>query len=402
MCERGETSRVGSRNGDDVVRNPTAEPPHWSGFHPDWVGWRWVRKAVLLFFLTLSGFGVLTSLSLTGSGSGELTWLGVLAALYLLIVWIRTPTWVSLSFTAVFIAMEFSMPDKYYGAAWFLTYAVCVDSNSRRPLWAGLGIFGGVLLTELVLGDEQADRIAAMGYLIALLLLGQFIRAVFAGSRAELVNASLRHDLERASLTQAVHDSGGTGLTHILMVAREMKREVTSPQDFRDGLDLLIEIATTGATELRRAINPERSQRSSISELEKEWFNSIKILHAAGFDVADSPPVIFPELDAQLEDDTIRLIREATANICFHASHKSRVVVLANADAQRLSFSWLNDIGSTHSFGDGGMGLSGIRNRTQALKGHMDADANDGIFSLRISVPVTHGPPDTNRATSKL
>lgn len=361
------------------------------GFDADWQGWSWVRRGVLLLFLVFSGLGVVGTVGRGEATTQEMVWLALLAVAYAAVVWLRRPLWISLAFIGLFVAMELSMPDKYYGTGWFLAFAVCVDINSRRPWWAGAVVFVTLLATELSMGGPVGGGLAAAAYLGMLSLLGQFIRLSFAGSRAQRRNAALERRLERSEMVQAVHDTAGSRLTQVLMMGQELQRNPLYPSELRPSLQALIEVARTAVTELRGVINPTRVEPNP-GRLEKEWFRSVRILRAAGFDVAEASPIDLPSLPPAVEDALEMGVREIVANICAHAGRGSRVVALATVAPDRMVLTWLNDVDPGHQIRTDGMGLRGLRTTLAGVEGEFTAGCDAGVFTQKIDIPLPPTP----------
>jgi hypothetical protein len=108
----------------------------------DWAVWRWSRSVLL----TLAA--VLTTASLRVFSlhdellPGEVFWVGAMVVLVLGLAWLPRPVWWTSAFAATFVAFEVVTPADHYGPAWLVAYAVCVDLNSRRPVWLGVAFVG--------------------------------------------------------------------------------------------------------------------------------------------------------------------------------------------------------------------------------------------------------------------
>lgn len=358
-------------------------------FRPESPVWRWVR------FALLAAAGAMGCLALWGTARrGELlpdvtVWFVALLVVFAVNAWMRRPTITPLIFTALFVGMQMGVPTHDYGAEWFLAFAMCIDANSRKPARLGPGVLFALVVIELFRGQEAMEQFSIILYLVILTLLGQFIRLTFQSSRAQRAAAELRVALERSALNQAVHDTAGARLAQVLMMAAQLRRETTAQDALRSELDAIIEVASAGAVELREVINPTEAAAIASGQLGQEWNRSIRTLRTAGFDVADAPAVSIPTLPMVVEAEGIRVIREVTANICRHAREGGRVVGVIGVDSTSMTLSWFNDVDESRRPGDSsGLGLAGIREAVQQLGGECAVGASEGVFSIRVRIPI--------------
>ncbi|NLE97453.1 MAG: hypothetical protein GX596_05625 [Propionibacterium sp.] len=362
-------------------------------FRPDWPGWVWVRRALLLLMVAFMGWAGWGTYLQGEQFAGEPVWLAGLAALVVVVAWSRRPAIWSLLFVAVFATVPLISSVPYYGAAWFGAYAVCVDANSRRPTWAAVTVTCTLLLVEVFLNDASAsDVVSSTVHLATLTLLGQFIRLAFAGSRMAALARDLESTLQRTRLHEAIHDSAGARLSQALVVARSLYRRPDLPDGVREDLRTMIEITSAGATELRAVINPspDECSPSHPNSVQQAWLAAVQTLRSAGFDVADSAGTL-PDLPPPLARETERVIREATANICTHASPQSRVAMAITTRVDSVELTWLNERPLNtpeHVPDQRGLGLTGMHQRVQALGGHVSITAEDDQFGLRVTLPI--------------
>lgn len=364
---------------------------------PDWAGWVWIRRGALsmmALFVVWSGWG-----SQMGGHtfSGEWIWLSAIVVLLVVEAWLPAPSISALAVVAVFMLMLIPLDEPYYGAGWFGVYAVCVDANSRRPIWAGVTVAGLVLLTS-VLNDPTA-AVASTVYVALLAVVGQGLRLAFEGSRAQIQNAELRLHLERAELRQAVHDSGAARLSQLALLARELQTRQDLTDEVLAEVSIIVDVATIGAAELRHALNAgttgiQTDQPVSTDQtLVSEWARSQSVLRSLGLELVEVPMGGVPPLPPKVERELVRAVREVTANICTYASRRGRVVALVSVQDDSISLSWLNDIARAGeldlSLRKEGSGLRALESRIEALGGVFESDAQDGVFQLRIAVPIT-------------
>lgn len=370
-----------------------------TGLRPDSPAWLWARRALLSCALLLLVWAGVRGQARGDLVPGEPAWLAVLGALLLAVAWLPRPSLWALVFVAAFTVLKITTVD-YNGAAWFAVYAVCIDVNSRRP--ARLGLLASGVLAAAQLWPTSADSAGSTAggvlYLVALTLLGQFIRIAFAGARAEREKAVLEVQLERSNLARAVHDTGAARLTQVLMVARHLNQDASLDPRARAQVQMIVDCAQAGSDELRAVINPagDIARRSNAGEtLDAEWERSVAMLQSAGFDVAATSPPIGP-VTPLIEQEAVRAILEASANICRHARHPGRVAATITLSEEGLTMKWLNDSPQTAPNDTLGMGLAGMRDRIHDLGGAVDATSPDDGFCLIVHLPAT---PTTTRAS---
>ncbi|MFT3889606.1 MAG: hypothetical protein QM713_15795 [Arachnia sp.] len=358
---------------------------------PDWRGWPWVRRALFLIPLGLAGvfFGILIV------DHADVEPLHVVQ--FALVCWLavsRRPRVVVAIFLAVFLLNLVVFPTHLGyidGPAWILALAVVLDANSRSPLWFGLATtlfvaMGRVpdVLTGL---REQNETLLIALALMGATLIGQLIRGAFAAGRAAEAAAEARRVVERLELRHAVHDSGSARLAQLMLLTRALRDRPELPTELRGDVDLMVDVATAGAQELRAVMQPRADEPAALV---KEWRRSVEVLGSAGFEVVEASPSL-PPLGDDVEREAVRVVREATSNICKHAAPRGRVVAASAFGGETLTLTWLSERAGAPGEGSG-LGLAGMAERIKRLGGTVQTGLADDSFRLCVTLPTaTHG-----------
>lgn len=361
-------------------------------------GWPGMRRALLSTALLLMMWAWWRTQLRGELFQGEAVWLGAMCIpLVAVIIWNPSIRW-SGSFLVVFLALLASSPGNYAGPAWFAAYAVCIDSNSRRPIWWGAAFTGAVIGVSLWKFDI-GEGIASSTYLVILSILGQFVRVVIESARAREEAADLRRRLEVAALSEAVHDAGSARLAQVLLVARGMEQQSDFPKRLVPELRTLIEVASAGTDELRHVISGGiRNAPVETGDLVSEWDRSARTLRSAGFEVAASSAVDLPDLQGTASLELLRAMREATTNICVHGAQNGRVLQMLKVVEGNLVLTWTNDVvPGVEAIHGSGIGIAGLRARMEGLGGNVEAALGDNYFTLSVVLPMHPAPASSDR-----
>ena len=356
---------------------------------PGWRGWPWVRRA--LFLLPLAGVAWILWVSIVESHI-DVSRLVVLSALMCWLAFGRRPWLATAVFLAAFVVGFIALPGDGLGwadgPAWILATIVVLDANSRSPAWPGLVATAAAALArvpQIFGGDiwDIGDTKMVMLALVGATLIGQLIRGAFAAGRASEDAAEARRLVERLELRHAVHDSGSARLAQLMMLTRALRERPELPSELRADVDLMVDVATAGAQELRSAMQPRADEPAALA---REWRRSLEVLGSAGFEVVDAAPSL-PGLDSAVEREAVRVVREATSNICKHGASGGRVVAASSLGAGTMTLSWLSDHDGRNAEPGGGLGLAGMAERAKRLGGSVQAALEDGCFRLRVTLP---------------
>lgn len=272
--------------------------------------------------------------------------------------------------------------------------------------WFTIGLVSPVLLAVVVGGivdggGSVRDRIAAallpVGWFVAAAVSGEVIRQyrAYLAQARELAEqavrsreevAARRAGQERLRIARELHDS----LTHAISVIKlqagvavhlAKKRGEEVPEALS-----AIQLASQDANrELRATLRVLRDEEP-VAGIDRLG-DLVERSRAAGLEVAVECDGELAGLPAVTGHAVYRVVQEALTNVVKHASGaRARVRLAVRAD--RIEVSVVND---GRPVGDvvEGMGLTGMRERVEALGGRLRVGAGDeGGFGVRAELPV--------------
>ena len=189
---------------------------------------------------------------------------------------------------------------------------------------------------------------------------------------------------ERERIARDLHDVLGHTLSVIVLKAELAGRLIQlDPQRAASEIGEVERTARTALAEVREAIGGYRA-RGLVAEIEA----ARRTLDAAGVTLlCDTMPASNTGLRANEETVLALALREAVTNIVRHARATTCTLRFHIEDSQhRLS---IEDNGEHHEAREGN-GLRGMRERVEALGGHVSLDRNSGT-RLLIELPLHTG-----------
>jgi len=258
------------------------------------------------------------------------------------------------------------------------------------------GMLRAVLLLEnrLMRGaftTERLDAVKLIAGQLAVSLDNAQLYAELAASRARVVAAS---DQTRRQIERDLHDGAQQRLVSLALELRIAQAEVsTGPGELRMRLDRAIEQARGALEELRdlsRGIHPAILTEDGLGSALREVTGRSPI-----------PVQLHLGVDERLRDpieiSAYYIVAEALTNAAKH-SRASAVTVSVERDrangALRLKIA---DNGGGGAEFTGGTGLLGIKDRVEALGGHIDLHSPPGAGTdLRVTLPLTHANGNTS------
>jgi two-component system sensor histidine kinase DesK len=183
---------------------------------------------------------------------------------------------------------------------------------------------------------------------------------------------------ERERIARDLHDLLGHTLS-VIVLKSELASRLTASDPARAAEEIrdVERISRDALTQVRAAVRGYRS-----AGFDSELKVAMQALEAAGIQVETS--VEHPQLSPAQETVFAMALREAVTNIVRHAH--ATVCRLTLRQVGRFFEMVVADNGQGGSF-DEGSGLSGMRERVEALGGALDCDGSHGT-QLRIRVPV--------------
>ena len=227
--------------------------------------------------------------------------------------------------------------------------------------------------------------------------------AVLIGELREARNqvAQLAANEERLRLARDLHDLTGHSLATITLKAELAQRMLIKARDAApDGPTPRLDAALTEVEEIEQVSRQTLTDiRQAVSgyrraTLAVEVASAHVALDAAGIKLDAAPEVAAAtgEFDPQSEAALAWSLREAVTNAIRH-SGADRVEVTLTRTGEEMVLTVRNDgrglaatVGATDDCG--GHGLTGLRERLDAVGGRLSVGGNDGDFRLVAAVPV--------------
>ncbi|MFL6100321.1 MAG: sensor histidine kinase [Actinomycetales bacterium] len=326
-----------------------------------------------------------------------------------------TAPWVALGLDTAAVA-TFVGAGYAYGPILLTVPAMAFGLGLAWPrLRAGLAVGGGLLViagATVVRGVYQEDSVAwtdlLSGWLVWLLVVAALCaigasarvrRESTAGVRAEQARRAASE--EQLRMAQELHDVVGHGLAVIAMQAgvalHVLDRE---PEKVRESLEAIQSMSRESLEGLRtelaqlRAGSGDAPQRRPVPGL-ADVEVLVQRIRNGGVDVRlDAPPI--GDIPTEVAAAAYRIVQESLTNVLRHAG-ADRATVTLRAEGEALVVE-VEDTGrgSLVSASDPhGNGISGMRERAEALGGHLEAGPRTtGGFRVHAVLPFTAQVPE--------
>jgi two-component system sensor histidine kinase DesK len=307
----------------------------------------------------------------------------VAVALYFWSYWIRGPRvlWIAGAWFvlgAIFLGMN-------PGATVFFVYAACLYGKIWEPPVAFRYLAGHVVLVCLVCWALGTDRYVWIPAVLFSALIGavmiQYAQRRRLDGRLVAAHAEAEHlakVAERERIARDLHDLLGHTLSVIVLKSELASRlSATQPERAAEEIRDVERISREALAQVRAAVRGYRS-----AGFAHELNQAREALEAAG--IAVEARVEQPQLSAMQESVFALALREAVTNIVRHA-HATicRLSLRQNGGFCELEIADNGQGGALEE----GSGLSGMRERVEALGGMLERDGSNGTL-LRIRVPV--------------
>ncbi len=338
----------------------------------DWTAYVWL---IYLLYFVLAGPSARFPLTLAGTA--------VAVAVYFWSYWTRGPRvlWIAGAWFvlgAVFLPMN-------PGASVFFVYAACLYGRIWEPPVAFRYLAGHVVLVCLVCWSLGINRYVWGSAVVFSALLGsvmiQYSQRRRLGDRLVAAHAQAEHlakVAERERIARDLHDLLGHTLSVIVLKSELASRlSATQPERAAEEIRDVERISREALTQVRAAVRGYRS-----AGFESELRQAREALEAAGITV--EARVEQPQLSAIEESVFALALREAVTNVVRHAH--ATVCRLSLRQNGRFCELEIADNGQGGALEEGS-GLSGMRERVEALGGILERDGSNGTL-LRIRVPV--------------
>ncbi|WP_420174893.1 sensor histidine kinase [Luteococcus sp. OSA5] len=206
-----------------------------------------------------------------------------------------------------------------------------------------------------------------------------------ASRRREIAAKELRHALERQRLQVAgeLHDNVAHDLSLIVMRARHAQLH---PEEAARELGFIVERASQANGYLRNLmllLKPGQPVRPL--DLMDALRRAESDLRVAGMSATVTIQGYVSQVPQPVSDVVARVTKEAVNNMVRHASTEAPCAVLVNVTEDDVQLGFTN---TPDSCDEGvGLGLTGMRERVEALGGRFDAGPVEGTWMVRASIP---------------
>ncbi|WP_435595758.1 sensor histidine kinase [Streptomyces albogriseolus] len=294
-------------------------------------------------------------------------------------------------FAAVLIALPFvpawrdprlGLPE-ILGHGWGQALAPAAGVVSLLAL-AGCAAGAGALLARwapALLGPSPEERLAA--------------------AEARAADLALRNRLARE-----LHDSVGHALSAVTLQASAARRVLGSDQEFvREALAAIEETTRRTVGELDTVLGVLRDgdtpDAAPAPTLAADLGGLLRRTRAAGQPVTATVDAPLKALPPVLSREAYRIVQEGLTNALRHAGAGVTVAVRVVLRDGHLEIGVDNPLAaSAATRGGGGHGLDGIRSRSRLLGGTARAGPVDGLWRLRVRLPVPRPPASPDEEPS--
>jgi two-component system sensor histidine kinase DesK len=338
----------------------------------DWTAYVWL--VYLLFFL-LSGKDSQIPATIAATA--------VALVIYFRSYWIRGPgvLWIVGAWFVLGIMFLRVNP----GASVFFVYAACLYGRIWEPPVAFRYLAGHLLLVSLLCWALHSDVNVWISAMVFSALIGsvviQYSQRKRLSDRLAAAQAQSEHlakVAERERIARDLHDLLGHTLSVIVLKSELASRlSATQPERAAEEIRDVERISRDALAQVRAAVRGYRS-----AGFASELHQAREALETAGIAVEEQ--VEQPQLSAMQESVFAMALREAVTNIVRHAH--ATICRLSLRQNGRFCELEIADNGRGGALEEGS-GLSGMRERVEALGGMLERDGSNGTL-LRIRVPV--------------
>jgi signal transduction histidine kinase len=335
--------------------------------------------------------------------SSDGAWPVILLAVVPLLVrgaWRTMPLWLLLLTTTVPIMVAESMQDQPTSATWLIgCVALVVASIDRRHAveWVPVAlVVAGPLLLAISGTTNYAGSITAiwmMGLLLSATggtIVGQQRRLVTTMREAQVTLAAAAAADERHRIAGEVHDLVGHSFSVVLLhLAGARHLMGTDPQRAEDALRLAEEVGRQSMNDLRASLALLRSGDRSDAPVDglEGLPRLVDGMRQAGLDVSYSSRGDLDRVDAAVGVVLHGIAREALTNAAKHAADGPVSCELVVDDRAVLRVANLVEPASTTSHRPPtGQGLTGMRERIQAIGGSFDVHRTPTTWTVEAEV----------------
>jgi signal transduction histidine kinase len=260
-----------------------------------------------------------------------------------------------------------------------------------------LALAGGMLLLGWITNARNEERKTALAELTDANRLLEEAMEENAGLHAQLLVQAREAGItdERQRMAREIHDTLAQGLAGIITQVQAAQRSAERPETWRRHLDTAANLARDSLAEARRtvhAVRPEALEHArlpeAIADVAVQW-SAMHGVHADVTTTGDARP-----LHPAVETALLRTTQEALANVAKHAV-ASRVGLTLSYMEDVVTLDVRDDgVGFDPALpgrtdGEGGFGLTAMRQRMRRLTGRLDVESEPGGgTAISASVPA--------------
>src|SRR5262245_30336523 len=258
------------------------------------------------------------------------------------------------------------------------------------PAWPALGVVAATALgVGIGAAASGADSSEVATWVLTIVSIGAIMAAFARITRGNRELREARHELERLAVSEErlriardLHDLLGHSLSVIVLKSELAAKLVAQdPRRAESELADIQSVSRQALAEVREAVEGYRKV-----PLEEALDGARAALAAAGIDckVDDGDIAVPPEV----EDVLAWAVREGTTNVVRH-SEAARCTIRVRRGPETAEVEIEDDGLARVNGSKGGSGLIGLAERTEAVRGTLEAGARrEGGFRLRVTVPL--------------
>jgi signal transduction histidine kinase len=198
-------------------------------------------------------------------------------------------------------------------------------------------------------------------------------------------------ELERARLARELHDETGQALTSILLGLKSLEERVDSDEGRRATSELRELVVSTLQDVRRLAVELRPSALDDFGLVPALERLRDTVAEQSGVDIDIQSQLKEERLPEEIETALYRIVQEALTNVVKHAG-ATRVTIVLTQKGNAVTLLVQDDGGGfdPQDVREGGLGLTGMRERVSLLGGRLSVDSTAGAGTmLSAEVPVT-------------
>jgi signal transduction histidine kinase len=273
--------------------------------------------------------------------------------------------------------------------------ATPASSNAELlPLRVGGRDLGVLQIAPRSLGERYSDGdrrlLAALAPQVAVVVRALELAEALEAERDHVVAATHQ---ERQRLRRDLHDGLGPSLSGVSLGLQALQdARATDDQATADQLLARIrEEITTAVGEVRRILDDLRPAVLDRTRLPDAIRRHAAAISTGPIEVAVDAAADLPTLPPAIETAAYRITQEALTNVIRHAGAHHAHITLDTSDAALTVTVTDDGHGINSSTHPGGVGLTSMRQRAQALRGTLRVDSSDHGTTVVATLPLQDG-----------